>query len=131
MSQRLLQDVRDYKVESRSPVVWRFIAEVYLHPLRVQDRVSCGTRQRMCFHVVNSPACGAEASIATGSEINTVRPLWIDVVDAYGCQVLVTGRSLVPVLPNVPENRLVMNSEVGHLRAGFLHSIDHDGNSRF
>ena len=46
MSERLLQDIRDYEAEPRTPMVGCFVAEVNLHGVRVQSRVCCSTRQR-------------------------------------------------------------------------------------
>jgi hypothetical protein len=46
MPEWLLQDIRDYQVETRTPIVRRFMAEVDRHRMRVQGRVRFGRRQR-------------------------------------------------------------------------------------
>src|SRR6266404_3479212 len=45
MSERLLQDVRNYQVEPRTPIVGRFTAELDPYGVRVQCRMCFGTRQ--------------------------------------------------------------------------------------
>jgi hypothetical protein len=68
MSEGLLQDVCDHKVESCSPKVGRFRAEVDLHRVHVQDRVCFGTSQRKWIDVDAHYEVSASASGDPGKD---------------------------------------------------------------
>src|SRR3981081_2680408 len=71
MSEWLFQDIRDYQVEPRTPIVGRFMAEVDWHWVGVQNRVCFSTRQRKWIDVGARDEVSASSSGDSGKHPRT------------------------------------------------------------
>lgn len=71
MSEWLLQNIRNYQIESRAPMVGRVTTEVDRHRVRVQGRVCFGTGQRKWIDVSAYDELSASSSGDSGKDAGT------------------------------------------------------------